>query len=123
MGWRVRPEYLRRPPQSVAAKPARGALRRASAAASSAGFEARARTRALRQLTSRRECLSVESAANEASFAARPRTEHRRAIGARSATTAEVAPPPGTACREFHRRAWAGDEGDELMNGACTVSP
>jgi hypothetical protein len=48
----------------------------------------------------RRDCPSVESAANEASFAARPRTEHRRAVGARSATTASVAPTTGTACRE-----------------------
>jgi hypothetical protein len=72
---------LRRPPQSVAAKPARGALRRASAAPSSAGFEARARTRALRKLTSRRECLSVVSAANEASCPPGLETEQRRVVG------------------------------------------
>ena len=65
---------------AVLAKPARAGLRRASAAARNAGCPARARS-AHRQLTSRRECLSAESAANEASCPPGRTSEYRSAVG------------------------------------------
>ena len=62
------------------ARPARAGLRRASVAARNAGCPARARS-AHRQLTSRRECLSAESAANEASCPPGRTSEYRSAVG------------------------------------------
>ena len=65
---------------AAAAKPARAGLRRASEATRNGGFPARARS-ALRQLTLRRECLSVESAANEASCPPGRDSEYRSGVG------------------------------------------
>ena len=68
--------------RAVLAKPWAGAWRRASAAPSSAGRVAGARS-ALRELT-RRSCLSVESAANAASSAAGPRDRAAQGVARRA---------------------------------------
>ena len=98
-----------------AAKPARAGLRRASAAARNAGCPARARS-AHRQLTSRRECLSAESAANEASCPPGRASEYRSGVGPqgrppqlRAAGLPEPALPPRHApAQSGHRTSATG---------------